>query len=121
MFTNFLYLLFTHFMADFAFQSDFMSKFKYRLPYVMFVHCFIWTFALYAMSDLLDMNVSLFIWIFMFVIHYSADWGKCYTLEKKYTDSNGVLCEKSHTGEIKRLFYIDQATHIIQVLTISLF
>lgn len=113
---NFGYLMFTHFMADFAFQSDFMSKYKYKLPYVMAVHCFIWTFALYAMSDLLSISVPAELWAPMFTVHAITDWDKCRRIDKKYNNDY-----QKYEKEIKRLFHIDQAIHFGQVLLISLF
>ncbi len=111
---NFGYLLFTHFMADFAFQSDFMSKFKYKLPYVMCVHVFIWTFALYAMSSLLGMFIPLILWPIMAMIHYVCDFVKCDLIEKKYKDVIDLT-------PVKNLFHIDQAVHIVQIVVLSLF
>jgi hypothetical protein len=118
MFANFMYLMFAHFVLDFSFQSEFMSKFKYKLPFVMFVHVFIWTFGLYAMSDLLSMNVPLFLWPVMFAVHYYTDWFKCSLIEK--LESKTLIAQDVKNKMIKKWFHIDQAVHIVQVLLLSL-
>ncbi len=116
---NFMYLLFTHYVLDFSLQSQFMSEYKYKLPFVMFVHVFLWTFGLYAMSDLLSMDVPFLLWPVMFAVHYHTDWFKCSLIEN--LESKTLIAQDVKNKMIKKWFHIDQAVRIVQVLILSLF
>lgn len=118
---NFMYLLFTHYILDFSLQSQFMSEYKYKLPFVMFVHVFLWTFGLYAMSDLLSMDVPFLLWPIMFAVHYYTDWFKCALIEKLECKVRALGEIKDKNKYIKKWFHIDQAIHIAQVFILSLF
>ena len=111
----FFILLFVHLLFDFCLQTDFMSKYKGKLPFVMTVHVFLWTMALIMTLFYLIGDFSEWIAIFLFAGHYFSDWYKIRRIEKENLkdESNPDVLSR-----LKLLFHIDQVWHIIQVLIV---
>lgn len=112
----FVTLLFVHYLFDFCLQSDFMSKYKGKLPFVMFVHVFVWTFAVCTTITYFTV-LRWWVPLFLFVGHWMADSRKIKTIEKenlKDETNPDVL------AQLKFLFHADQAWHVFQVFLVSL-
>lgn len=110
-----LFLIFTHLVFDFCLQTKFMSDYKGKLPFVMFVHVFIWTFAICLMATYFGI-LSWWAPIFLFVGHWFSDRFKIYLIEKenlKDETNPDVL------SRLKFLFHADQVWHLIQLLVVA--
>ena len=110
----FMFLVFVHFVADFAFQSEFMAKYKQESWFVMFVHCIIWTgsIVLALMWYKGFSHVKEIAWwipgFLLYAGHYFSDSSKCSFIKTEWG--------KKH---IKTLFHVDQVWHLVQVLIIA--
>lgn len=114
----FLALMFIHFVFDFCLQSKFMSDYKMKLPFVMGVHVFVWTWAVCTMASFFA-TLPLWVPIFLFVGHWFSDWYKIRLIEKE----NLTLANESDPdvlARLKFLFHADQAWHIVQLAVVVL-
>ena len=114
----FLALVFVHFVFDFCLQSKFMSDYKGKLPFVMFVHVFVWTWAVCMMAGFYG---TLPYWAipFLFIGHWIADAGKIRMIEKENLDGAD---EKNQDvlSRLKFLFHADQVWHLMQLAIITI-
>ena len=102
--TNFIWLLFAHFIGDFALQHDWIAQNKKTNPYVMLSHAFVWSGCISVALQFLG-TFSLWKVLFLVVGHSFIDLWKCWY------------------GDTKRaLFYLlaDQAMHMVQLLLVFL-
>ena len=113
----FVTLLFVHYVFDFCLQSDFMSKYKGKLPFVMFVHVFVWTFAVCWIATYFG-TLSWWVPIFLFVGHWVCDAGKIKLIEKENLKDE---TNPDTLARLKFLFHADQAWHVVQILIVTLF
>jgi len=92
-------------MGDYAFQSDFLAKWKSKSWYVLFVHSFIWTMCIWYV--LCEFRINEW-WQFFFLLigHMLMDAWKCRGMYKRWNISD------------INSFYIDQTFHAIQLLVI---
>jgi len=111
----FIFLVFVHFVADFALQSEFMAKYKQESWFIMTVHCIIWTGSIIlalmwykGFHHLSEVSGLVSIWL-LYVGHYLCDSFKCYFI-------NGTEWGKRN---IKHLFHADQVFHLIQLLIVA--
>lgn len=91
---NFVWLIFAHYIGDFALQSNWQAQNKGKLWYVMLSHCMIWT----AMICIALEHSQLLQWwhpIFLIAGHWVCDKWKTTETEWKY-------------------IYYDQIWHIFQ-------
>ena len=117
MFELFLSLVFTHFVFDFCLQSKFMSDYKGKLPFVMFVHVFVWTFAV---CSVIPYFATLPGWVplFLFIGHWFSDAKKIKMIEKE----NLVGADEKDPdvySRLKFLFHLDQVWHLVQLAIVS--
>ena len=109
---NFVWLVFGHFIADWAFQNEFVANNKGKYWFIMFAHCMVWAGILGFVLFLLDISA---LWKLGFLIggHWVCDKWKC----NKIT----YLCSTSREDENRnlKLLYIDQAWHIVQCAVVS--
>ena len=111
----FLALVFVHFVFDFCLQSKFMSDYKGKLPFVMAVHVFIWTFAVCWMATYFG-TLSWWAPIFLFVGHWASDIRKIQLIDKwNLKDEN----DPDVLMRLKWLFHIDQVWHLVQLLIVA--
>jgi len=93
-------LMLAHFLADYPLQGDFLAKYKHQYPYIMFVHCFIWT----GLISIVLSYFGIFAWwkaIMLFGGHWMMDWWKSgHPTEERYMWT----------------FYVDQSFHFGQLL-----
>lgn len=105
-----LFLIFAHFIADWALQSDWVAKNKSEYSIVMMAHCMVWTGVMCFTLKQLGMYAP---WkpAMLFGIHYVMDSVKCDYYKnwpfEKYKDMRPV--------------YIDQIVHIIQCVAVGIF
>jgi hypothetical protein len=103
---SFVWILFAHFMGDYAFQSDWMARAKQSSWYVLVAHCMIWTACV---SIALEYNhmFTLYKALFLFLGHLWFDYGKIQILK---------------TGVQKELaLFIDQIAHFFQCIIVFVF
>ena len=96
---NFIWLVFAHFIGDFALQSSWMAENKGRYWYVMLSHSMIWAGCVSIALQYLDL---FHIWkvVFLVILHMFCDFLKV-----------------SKTKDWKYI-YPDQIFHFIQLLII---
>ncbi len=96
-----IWLLFAHFIGDWALQNDFMAKYKADRPIVMVAHCMIWTACICIAQEYIS-DLEHWMIYFLFVGHLIADYIKCLAIDRKWW---GI--------------YLDQLWHIIQCFIVS--
>ena len=108
-------LIFIHFIADWALQSEWVAINKGKYWFVMFAHCIIWTGCIYFGLIFFDIKVNLYnpvpMWklLFLFIGHYLVDLWKCRVYKKV------PFCQQKTYKHL----YIDQLIHIIQVIFVG--
>lgn len=105
----FLWLLFAHYLFDFSFQTSFMSEWKQKSLYVMFVHVVIWTGGICLAMRLLSIPIQPIILFMLFLVHYVTDWGKCKLLKYEMFQSPEA---------VSQLFMVDQLIHVGQLMVV---
>ena len=110
----FFFLVFTHLVVDFCMQTDFMSKYKGKLPFVMFVHVFVWTFAVCWMATYFGV-LSWWVPIFLFVGHWFSDRYKIYLIIKENLRDEA---NPDVLSRLKFLFHADQVWHLVQLAVV---
>ena len=114
----FLSLVFIHFVFDFCLQSKFMSDYKGKLPFVMGVHVFVWTWAVSMMVTFYTV-LSLWVPIFLFVGHWFSYKYKMMLIDKEKLDG----ADESNPdvlARLKFLFHADQVWHLVQLAIVAL-
>jgi hypothetical protein len=94
-----------------------MSDYKGKLPFVMGVHVYVWTFAVCWMITYFK-ELSLWVPIFLFVGHWFSDRYKIYLIEKEKLDGADET-NPDVLSRLKFLFHVDQAWHILQLLIVA--
>ncbi|WP_428909687.1 DUF3307 domain-containing protein [Niallia sp. Krafla_26] len=102
---SFFILLFAHFMGDFPLQGSFLSTHKGKYPYLLFVHCFIWTGCIAAAGYLIGYTITFIDLGLLFSLHALAD----------YLKAKPALFYKK-ADPLRTGLYIDQFIHILQLL-----
>ena len=103
-----IWLIFAHFIGDWALQSERIAKEKANYWFVMFAHCVIWTGCICIALEYLGVLNGWKI-MFLFFGHYICDYWKCRVYSKV------PFCEQR---TLKHL-YIDQMFHLAQVLAVG--
>jgi len=102
---NFIWLLFAHYIGDFALQSEWQSDNKGKLWYVMFSHCMIWTASICIALQFLGIFVFWKVFFLLFG-HWVCDYWKA---------------KIPKIPENWKYIYPDQLWHIIQLLIVYYF
>ena len=117
----FILLLLVHFIADFALQSEFMSKYKQESWFVMNVHCFIWAGCIISalmwykgFKYISEVSGLISVW-FLFVGHYFSDTLKCVLIK----ELNNCKDKEFKNKKTELLFHLDQIWHIVQVFIVA--
>lgn len=121
---NFFWLLGLHWLADYAFQSEWMIKNKRTEFHILVAHVGIWTLCISIGLVLLDI-FSYEKMIILFFGHLFIDTVKCQYTNKILTNTEWCLetekcydrcwCKNSHKT-IMNITYIDQLAHVCQLL-----
>lgn len=101
----FLFLYFVNLVLDFSFQTPFMSQYKSKSDYVLFVHCAIWGLGIWFAL----MPFGLFAWWKLFMLvggHFIIDRWKCREHYKKWP----LKTKHSHTNKSGDIYYDDVVT-----------
>ena len=104
---SFIWLVFAHYIGDFALQSEWMSRAKGQLQYIMIAHCVIWTACIcvalqYTGGWSEQGHITNLIVGFLFLGHYIADkW--------KYDKETWIW------------IYPDQMWHLVQLIIVYVF
>ena len=112
----FLFLYFINLVLDFSFQTPFMSQYKSKSDYVLFVHCAIWGLGIWFAL----MPFGLFAWWKLIMLvggHFIIDRWKCrehYKLWPKKKVTDGIIAKVPIISDWMSL-YIDQTLHAIQI------
>ena len=97
-----IWLIFAHFIGDFALQKEWVALNKGKYWYLMIAHCMIWTACICVALMFYFNEVTWIQILFLFSIHYSVDKWKCWATKDFPTWH----------------FYIDQAIHLCQCLIV---
>lgn len=120
----FLFLYFISLVLDFSFQTPFMSEYKSKSDYVLFVHSAIWGLGIWFAL----MPFGLFAWWKLIMLvggHFFIDRWKCHEHYKLWPlksvpaqDYDDVYVGEKKVPIISDWgsLYIDQTLHAIQVL-----
>ena len=105
-----IWLLFAHFIGDWAIQPEWIATNKGNYWFVMLVHCIIWATCICIGLEYIGCYV---LWKALFLIggHYLVDSWKCRVYEKI------PFCQQKTYKHL----YIDQFIHIIQVIFVGVF
>lgn len=102
---NLIWLIFAHYIGDFALQSEWIAQNKSKYWYILFSHCMIWTAIMSATLQYFDL-LAWWKLIFLFTGHWLADGikGQFYKSSKDYW-----------------MIYPDQLWHLIQCVVVWYF
>jgi hypothetical protein len=106
----FIWLLFAHFIGDFALQTDFMIKYKGKFWVAMVAHVMTYTGIIALVSFIIPF--SLWFLPLIAITHYWVDYKKMKIIE----NDNHLITEPT----LKGLVIIDQLIHICVLLLIVL-
>ena len=98
--TNFMWLVFAHYIGDVALQSDWQSKNKGKYIYIMFCHCMIWTACICIAMSYAHISITMPKIVFLVSGHACAD-----LIKTRFPK------DKKHFWMI----YPDQLFHLIQL------
>ena len=103
-----IWLLFAHFIGDWAIQPEWIATNKGKYWFVMLSHCIIWTACVCIGLEYIGCYA---LWKVLFLIsgHYLVDLWKCKLYEKI------PFCQQKTYKHL----YIDQLIHIIQVIFVG--
>ena len=99
---QFMWLIFAHFIGDWALQSDWIAKNKEQYWYVMLAHCMIWTCCICIALQFIGTPIVIWTILFLVVGH-----GVCDTIKARANPEGNWW-----------LIYPDQTWHIIQCLIV---
>lgn len=118
-----IWLIFAHFIGDWAFQSEWVAENKGKYWFVMFAHCMIWTgcicafYVAFVRNDvdwgMWGMRGTIVAWwkiLFLFGGHYICDMWKCRVYAKK------PFCQQESSWHL----YVDQLWHLCQCVIVWL-
>ena len=119
----FLFLYFINLVFDFSFQTPFMSEYKSKSDYVLFVHCAIWGLGIWFAL----MPFGLFAWWKLIMLvggHFVMDRWKCRGHYKLWpTKKAKPIYDDVYNGYDREpiisdwgSLYIDQTFHALQIL-----
>lgn len=101
----FLFLLFAHLLADYPLQGEFLATMKGKNHIVLFSHAGIWTGVISVASWLIGIPINLFDIVFLFGVHYVADYAKAKPV--------GIYKRLNPLG---KGLLLDQFIHVLQIL-----
>jgi hypothetical protein len=126
-----IWVIFGHYIGDWALQNDFVSNNKGKYWIIMLAHCMIWTACV---SIALEYLGILTIWkmLFLFSGHWIMDKYKGshikYLMPLKDVDHKRIKEDKDATNVINSIekhnlkcLYIDQLWHLIQCIIVYIF
>ncbi len=108
---NFIWVIFAHFIGDWALQNDFLAQNKSKYWFVMFAHCMVWTATISIALQYLGI-FAMWKVLFLLIGHWVVDKWKCMNLRD--------VCSKSKEIEKHNLalLYADQFFHFIQCVVV---
>jgi len=99
---RFLWLLFAHYIGDFALNTDWMALNKGKNWYIMFAHCMVWATPIAIVLEFLSI-LSFWKIGFLIVGHFIID-----SWRVKRTSPN----------DFWKFLYYDQILHILQLFVV---
>jgi len=108
-------MIFAHLLADWTLQTPIQAQHKATNLYIMFVHCFVWTFCLFIPLMLTGYHINYYIFSMTFFLHWFVDDLKCWLVWKKF-DEYGKLTEWNDKNFETWHLYLDQGIHIVQII-----
>jgi Protein of unknown function (DUF3307) len=102
---NLIWLLFAHFIGDWALQSNWMGQNKSKRWIIMFAHCMIYTGVIAIALQYLGI-LEYWKLAFIFLGHYIMDF---------------VKGKAAHSEKDWRMIYLDHMWHLSQLVIVCLF
>ena len=106
MYIELVVLLTAHLLGDFVLQNDFLAKNKGNNIFIMCIHCYLWSIAIFVGFIILNLNIGLLTFLFLFITHFIIDQWKC-SIEDK---------SKALTFDL----YVDQSLHGLIIILVFL-
>lgn len=100
-----LSLVTAHMVGDYVFQNDFLANCKGKYKFILFVHSWLWSACVWIACSINNINISLYQFIFLVVVHMIIDKWKCNRVEHKLT----------------YYLWVDQALHMLQIIALICF
>ncbi len=99
-----IWLVFAHFIGDWALQSDWVAQNKGKYPFVLLAHCMIWAACVCVALEYLGLFV---LWHFGFLAigHYFCDLWKCKT-STKFPDWRLYADQSFHLAQLVFVFIV---------------
>ena len=109
-----IWIIFAHYIGDWAYQNDFVAQNKGKYWIIMLSHCIVWTACVSIALQYLGI-FTLEKALFLFIGHWICDKLKCNRIRKD--------CQQNPISEKWNLFllYTDQSWHLIQCIIVYLF
>jgi hypothetical protein len=107
-------VVFAHYIADWALQTEFVARNKGKYGYIMFSHSMVWTGVICFVLNYYN-AYSLWKLVFLLVGHM---WMDQYKMDRVKEDCSASRETEKHN---LRLLYIDQAWHFVQCVVVSIF
>jgi hypothetical protein len=126
-----LWIIFMHYIGDWALQNDFVAQNKGKYWIIMLSHCVVWTGCVCIALQYFNI-LSFWKLLFLFVGHWVCDKWKCnnvrYWLPLTEADHKRIEADK-HANNLKShidkrnliLLYIDQLWHFLQCIVVWIF
>ncbi|MFD2254365.1 DUF3307 domain-containing protein [Lactococcus formosensis subsp. bovis] len=103
--SSLLILLLSHYIGDYALQTEYLAANKGKDNYILVSHVSVWTFVVSATALLLNMKITFILIVFLlFVPHFIMD----------YIKARNILWCKNLSPRIS--LSIDQAFHMVQII-----
>ena len=117
-FELFIFMVFAHLLADWTLQTPIQANNKATNWYIMGLHCFVWTTAVFVPLMLVGYHIVPIAFLLMWLIHYFVDTWKCLIVWDHGEDGK----KKWNADAFKPWhLYVDQGIHLIQIVGLWLF
>lgn len=97
-------LIVAHYIGDFPLQGDFLGEMKGKFDYLLFSHAVIWTGVICAALG---------------YFHVLAWWKVGFLLFGHMTIDRWKARKEDKTNALTKDLWIDQALHVVQILTVA--
>jgi len=113
-------MVFAHLLADWTLQTPIQAQNKAKNWYIMGVHCFIWTVAIFIPPMIMGHSIYLCPFVLMYFIHWMVDDWKCWIVWEK-VDKEGNDLEWNDNLFKPWHLYVDQGIHLVQIIALFAF
>ena len=113
-------MVFAHVLADWTLQTPIQANNKWKYPYIMAVHCFIWAVAIFVPLMIMGYHINFYLFVAMYFIHWIVDDWKCYIVWQQHDEKGNPKEWNADAFKIWHL-YVDQGIHLAQIVVLWAF